>query len=268
MHYRLDISYIGTPFHGWQSQSSGNSIQDFLERSIHKITGERIRLKSAARTDSGVHAEAQVATMTLEQLLDPERLRLGIQAHLPKEISVNRIRLVEESFHPIKSALGKAYRYRLWLGPVASAFCAPYCWRVRPDLDLASMKRAAVGFIGKHDFSSFCAADSTAASKSREIFEVELVSNTQLLEIWVAGDGFLKQMVRTLVGTLVEVGRGRIKSEQISEILLARDRKQAGPTAPSQGLCLVDVFYEKQVGVEKLRNRASSGFSMALPENP
>lgn len=242
--YRLDLQYIGTPFLGWQTQPQGGSIQDHLEGALTTILRHKVRVTGAGRTDTGVHAEHQVATFTTSVPYAERAWIKSLHGLLPREIGISSLKPVDAAFHPILSAQGKAYRYRVWSGITRNPWLDSCSWQVVPSLDLAAMKAAAQALVGTHDFTSFCAVDSSAKTRERTVLRVAIESYGPLLEFWVVGRGFLKQMVRTMVGTLVDVGLGKYQVADIEAILEARDRRTAGRTAPAQGLTLVRVFYE------------------------
>jgi tRNA pseudouridine38-40 synthase len=242
--YRLDLQYIGTPFLGWQSQPQGGTIQDHLEGALTTMLRHKVRITGAGRTDTGVHAEHQVASFTTTVPYAERSWIKSLHGLLPREIGVTRLSPVDESFHPILSAQGKAYRYRVWTGVTRNPWVDPCSWQVVPTLDLAAMRSAAQSLVGTYDFTSFCAVDSSAKTRERTVLRVSIESYGPLLEFWVIGRGFLKQMVRTMVGTLVDIGLGKHQPAAIDTMLEARDRRAAGRTAPAQGLTLVRVFYE------------------------
>jgi len=245
--YRIDLKYVGTGFVGWQSQTNGESIQDHVERALRHILGPVSRLSGAARTDSGVHAFHQVATFICEQSVDPFRLQVGLQSLLPEGIGISKIEEVPASFHALKSAKAKVYRYQVLNHALREPFLEPYAWRLAHYIDVANMVNEAKTLVGTHDFSSFCATDSNAKTRIRNVVDIGIRQHQHLIEFWVLGDGFLKQMVRNIVGTLIYVGTGKFKPGTVSTILQARDRQQAGPTAPALGLTLVRIVYEENV---------------------
>ena len=262
--YRLDLQYLGTPFLGWQSQPQGSAVQDYLEKALSTMLRHPVRVTGAARTDTGVHAEQQVAVFRTTVAYDERKWLKSLQGLLPAAVGVASIRAVANEFHPILSAQGKVYRYRLWLGVTRNPLIAPFAWQIVAGLDVSSVARAARDFVGSHDFTSFCAVDSTAKTRQREIYEVVVSQQGPLVDIWVSGGGFLKQMVRTMVGTLVDVGLGKRSPESIPEVLAAKDRQAAGMTAPALGLSLVQIFYAGRLSVAELRAQLSAGFCVKL----
>jgi tRNA pseudouridine38-40 synthase len=240
---RADLRYIGTDWQGWQSQPNGKTVQDVLESCLLVATGTRVRIVGASRTDSGVHARHQVATFMLPEIRDLRKLQSSLNALLPDSISITELSVVDAEFHPILSSTGKLYRYQIWNSRDRDPFIDPFAWRVSTPIDWDKVNHAIREFVGRHDFTSFCAADSTVIDRNREIYFVAVINQSPLYQIWIAGDGFLKQMVRSIVGTVIEAGRGSRKVEDMAEILAARDRKSAGLTAQAKGLCLMRVFY-------------------------
>jgi tRNA pseudouridine38-40 synthase len=261
--YRIDLRYLGAPFEGWQSQPAGTAVQDHLERALATILRHPVRVTGSARTDSGVHAEHQVATFATAVPMALERWHKSLHGLLHEAIGVTAIAPVEGDFHPILSAKGKVYCYRIWRGTTRDPFAAPLCWRHYGPLDVAAMRQEAQALVGLHDFTSFCATDSGAKTRERRVVEIELVERGALLELWVLGEGFLKQMVRTIVGTLVDVGAGRLERGAVARILAARDRKAGGMTAAAHGLTLVRVLYDRLEPLAELR-RAREATGLVL----
>ncbi len=262
--YRLDLAYVGTGFHGWQSQTSGFGIQDHLEKALATWLRHPVRVTAAARTDTGVHAQHQVVVFETSVVFDPSRLHLGINGLLPTGVRVTKVAVAPRDFHPILSSSGKAYRYRIWTGKWLDPFLTGFVWHLHHELDVVSMGAAAGLLTGTHDFSSFCASDSSAKTKVRTIHDIHIDARGSLIDVWVVGEGFLKQMVRNIVGTLVLVGQGKKSPAELTEILAARDRKRAGQTAPAQGLALVKIFYDHIATVVELQAEQQRGFAQAL----
>ena len=260
--YRIDLRYDGRPYQGWQSQPDGSAVQDHLEKALRTFLRHDVRVTGASRTDSGVHAEHQVATFSSEVPFEARRWLRSLHGLLPETVGITALAPVAAAFHPILSAKGKAYRYRLWLSDLRHPFGAPYAWQVTHALDLDRMRQEAAGFVGTHDFTSFCAADSSAKTKVRTVFEVAILGEGPLVEIWVVGGGFLKQMVRSMVGTLVATGAGRFPAGSVALMLAALDRKAAGQTAPALGLTRVEIFYgEVKAAAALAAARAQGGFT-------
>lgn len=262
--YRMDLSYVGTKYHGWQSQPSGRGIQDEVERALGIIVRHKIRIQSASRTDTGVHAEQQVCTFKTAFPFNEYKWKQGLNGLMDESIRVKSIHLASTDFHPIISSNGKAYRYRIIKSDVDSPFFQPFCWRVYGPLNVDLIVSEAASFVGEHDFTSFCASDSNAKSKVRKVLEIKVADRGPLIDIWVVGEGFLKQMVRNIVGTLVAVGAGRIPPGSVPKIFAAKDRRAAPKTAPAQGLTLVKIFYDRLQSADSLIFEASQGFTQSI----
>lgn len=254
--YKLDLSYIGTNFYGWQSQKNHTTIQECIESVLEKILGQKVRILGASRTDSGVHARHQIATFLFNynpyKNLTSDKLHNALMALLPKDIGINSVDEVSLDFHPIFQAKAKAYRYSMWISKIRNPFLIPYTWHVDYTLDIEQMYWASRILVGKHNFKSFCAADSCARTYERTIFEIVFTHQDSLLNIWFLGDGFLKQMIRNIVGTFVNVGLNKISIDDFKNILQSQDRKRAGITAPACGLCLEKIFYNEPITLRNL----------------
>jgi tRNA pseudouridine38-40 synthase len=259
--WKIVLSYDGTSFHGWQVQPGRPTVQGTLAAALEKMTGERVLPQGSGRTDAGVHALGQVASFALEAEIPEENLLRALNRSLPQSVRVLRVEAVGEGFHARHSAVRKSYEYRIFERKVevedqeriCSPFVAPYVWDCRWGLDLGAMQQAAGRLRGTRDFTSFGASDPDLAQREdgvagpnpvKTIYASEVVREDGLLRYRVTGSGFLHHMVRNIVGTLVEVGRGSLGAEAMERILEAKDRGAAGPTAPAQGLFLVGVEYE------------------------
>ena len=242
--YRITLAYDGTGYVGWQRQANGISIQALIEDALRVLDGGDVTVAGAGRTDAGVHALGQVASFTLARELRPDVLLRAINVHLPPDIRALSAEEAPPTFHPRFGARRKTYRYRVWNGDVLSPFERAYAWHVPGPLDVEAMRAAARLLEGRHDFAAFQATGSSVATTEREIFQ-SAIGNLQsaMLVYEVAGSGFLRHMVRIIVGSLVEVGRGRQPVEWIGAVIASRDRTAAGPTAPPHGLFLVGVDY-------------------------
>lgn len=245
--FKLTIAYDGSAYAGWQWQPNLPTVQGELEAVLLKITGEKIRAIASGRTDSGVHALGQVVSFKSETKLAPEVLYKAFNGHLPPDIVVLTVNEAPPGFHAIRDAVGKRYRYVIQDGPLRDIFARHHAWQLRQRLDEAAMSRAAEALVGTHDFTSFETAGSprlTSVRTVRDIFvERLLIDLSERVVIEVEADGFLYNMVRNIVGTLVEVGRGRRPESWPGEVLTACDRRLAGMAAPPQGLFLVRVDY-------------------------
>jgi tRNA pseudouridine38-40 synthase len=241
---KITIEYEGTRYHGWQIQPNGVSIQEKIEETLERLTGMRPKVIAAGRTDAGVHAQGQVAHFKTESRLECPELQRGLNALLPDDIVVREVHEVPPDFHARYSARGKTYRYVILNRSFGSAFERGRCWHIAYPLNLAAMREAAAFLLGKKDFSAFQASDCVAKHPHREIRRLEIEVDGDRLTIFVSGDAFLKHMVRNIIGTLVEVGRGKMDRSEVKRILDSGDRRQAGPTAPASGLFLVSVDYD------------------------
>jgi tRNA pseudouridine38-40 synthase len=249
------LEYDGAEFAGWQAQAeSARTIQIALEHALLELTGERAVVVGASRTDAGVHAEGQVASVALETRLAPAALLRALNALLPEDVAVREVALAPERFHARRDARSKLYRYAIWNGAQRSPLRSRRFFAVPQILDLNAMRTAASALVGRHDWSAFQVRGSEwraeGEARGRPRSAVREVTRLSVLgaagaEVWVEveGQGFLRQMVRTLVGTLVEVGRGRRDPSSMGALLESRDRAAAGPTAPAHGLTLVRVDY-------------------------
>jgi tRNA pseudouridine38-40 synthase len=257
--FKVTLTYDGSEFVGWQRQASGTSIQGLLEDALAELDGRPVIVSGAGRTDAGVHALGQVASFSLVRLIEPAILVRAINSRLPQTVRIVEASEMPSTFHARFGAVAKTYRYRLWIGEVMSPFERAYAWHIPyPKLDVAAMGSAARLLEGQHDFSAFQATGSITRSTTREVFSSSVaVSPSNLTEAESAGrtgrlvtydvtaDGFLRHMVRAIVGSLVEVGRGKRSPQWISELLVSRNRALAGRTAPPQGLFLASVLYAK-----------------------
>ncbi len=241
---KMTVAYVGTRFAGWQVQPGRETIQGVLETHLSGMLQERVRIAGAGRTDAGVHARGQVANFPTGRDIPLDGLRRGLNARLPGAIRVVETEEMPESFHARADARSKSYHYRIARGEVVSPFEGPFTAAVRGRLDVDAMRLAAERFLGTHDFESFCPAECQLDSKRRTILASGLTEEGEILEFRVQGTGFLRHMVRTMAGTLIDVGRGRRSPESINAILAARDRRAAGPCAPARGLVLDRVYYE------------------------
>ena len=256
--FKLTLAYDGTAYAGWQRQPGAATIQAAVEAALLPVEGRRVTVHGAGRTDAGVHALGQVASMRLAHPIAAAALVRALNARLPGDIRVLRAEAARDDFHARFRACSKTYRYRLATGPVADPLERRYVWHLPHPLDCAAMQAAGELLRGRHDFAAFrTAADPTApAAAVRTIADLRVVAERgprwpapaagrggDVIGIEVAGDGFLRHMVRTIVGTLVEVGRARRPAADVAAVLAARLRARAGPTAPARGLFLVRVDY-------------------------
>ena len=240
----MTLAYVGTPFAGWQIQPGRPTVQGAIEAALSRMLDEPARLAGAGRTDAGVHALGQVASFTTGRAIPLDGLRRGLNARLPETIRVMAAEEAPAGFHARSDARAKDYRYRLSRAEVVLPFAAPFVTPVHGRLDVGAMREAARRFEGRHDFTSFCPVDCEIEDRRRTMQSSGIEAAGDEIVYEVRGEGFLRHMVRTIAGTLIEVGRGRIRPEEIEAILAARDRRRAGPCAPARGLVLVRVLYD------------------------
>jgi tRNA pseudouridine38-40 synthase len=246
MNVKLTIEYDGTAYCGWQAQPNGHAIQEVIEQGLEKILGANIRLNASGRTDAGVHALGQVAHFIHDGEIDLWRLQRGLNAVTPDDIVIRKVEIAPDSFDARRDARVRWYQYRIWNDRWPPAILRRFSWHVHDPLDLAAMQQAIHHLEGEHDFASFQAAGCDAAHSVRRIYRNALVKEGELLLYDVEANAFLRHMVRNIVGTLVEVGRCERTPASLAELLNAKDRTQAGPTAPPQGLFLMEVRYEEK----------------------
>jgi tRNA pseudouridine38-40 synthase len=243
--FKITVAYDGTGFVGWQRQASGTSIQGLLEDAFTELDGAEVAVMGAGRTDAGVHALAQVASASLSRQIDADTIVRAINTRLPAAVRVLSASEVSANFRVRFDARSKTYRYRIWNAEVLCPFERQYAWHVPvPMLDADAMASAASRLAGQHDFVAFQAAGSDAQRTERVVMASRVQRSRDLITYEICGNGFLRHMVRSIVGTLVEVGRGSRPVEWMSRVLESRDRARAGRTAPPEGLFLVGVEYE------------------------
>jgi tRNA pseudouridine38-40 synthase len=242
--FKLILEYDGSNYHGWQRQKGLLTIQEVVETRLAIMTQTPVRLQGAGRTDAGVHARGQVANFLSDTQIPPARLLRGLNSLLPEDIVVRDLVLVPRDFHARFKASSKVYQYRIYNGAIPPALGRQYGWHISRPLKWKLMAKCLKLLEGRHDFSSFQAAGSSVRSAERVVLATEITSageDTRLITI--EANGFLRHMVRNIIGTLVEVGSGKLTEEGFSAVLAARDRQQAGMTAPARGLCLLEVRY-------------------------
>ncbi len=245
---KLIVAYDGTAYVGWQYQPNGLSIQQLLEQAIERLTGMVHRVHSSGRTDAGVHARGMVCHLDSGCDLPLSAWREGLNRFLPEDVAVQRAEFVDAGFHARFSAINKHYRYSLLCQPIRSPLDRLTSWQVKTPLNIERMRHAARDFTGNHDFAAFRTAGCAAETTVREIFSITLVEEGTLLHIDVCGSGFLKNMVRMMVGTLVAIGRGKRPPEDIQKMLSHPDSAPPAVTAPARGLCLMAVTYDEMAG--------------------
>lgn len=240
---KLIIEYDGTNYHGSQIQANGHTIQAELQQCIERLTGEKVSLLLAGRTDAGVHALGQVVAFDTAASIPSQRWQYALNSVLPGDIRVLDSQEAHPDFHPRFDAVSKLYRYRIYRRPAGATFHRHHGYGCFEPLSLENMQEAAQHLQGQHDFRSFCASGSSVKSFERNVSNCHLWEEGSFLNLDISADGFLYNMVRIIMGTLLEVGRGRLSAHDMERILAARDRSQAGPTAPAHGLYLVEVRY-------------------------
>lgn len=241
---KLTIEYEGTNYSGWQYQENAISIQRILEETIQSIVGEKIKLFGSGRTDAKVHALCQVANFFTSSDIPGYSFKYVLNTKLPEDITIIESEEVDEGFHSRFSATHKKYKYLIYNGKMPKALYRNFSYHIINELNLEDMEMASNYLLGTHDFNSFKSSKSIVRSTIRTINEISIEKNKNFVEISIDGDSFLRNMVRIIVGTLVEIGLGRRKRDDILDILEAKNRKAAGHTAPPQGLFLERVFYD------------------------
>jgi tRNA pseudouridine38-40 synthase len=246
-YFKMTLAYDGGAYAGWQVQADRDTVQARLQRALQTIVGQPVTVIGSGRTDAGVHALGQVASFCCECQLSEQVLQRALNGNLPADIVVLDLERASDGFHAIRDAVSKRYRYVIQDGPTRDIFVRHYCWHIPRVLDQPAMQRAAMCLLGTHDFAGFQAAGSQRATTERTISEIVVDSREQdglrRIVIEVEADGFLYNMVRNIVGSLVEVGRGGQSEAWFADLLEHGDRRLAGPTAPPQGLFLVHVKY-------------------------
>ena len=255
----LTVRYDGTAYHGWQVQPNGITVQQTLQDAIEAVTGVRSGVVGCSRTDAGVHADKFCCTFDTDSPLRGDKLASALNFHLPADVAVYGVREAAADFHPRYMAAGKRYVYRIWNGSQRHPVYARYALHRNRRLDETLMDRAAAFFVGRQDFAAFCGAGSDVEDTVRTVRRCEVRRQGDLVTFTVEGDGFLYNMVRIMVGTLLEVADGRLQVEDIPVILQSKDRSKAGPTAPAKGLCLEEVFYDTPDGERRSGYGETSG---------
>lgn len=248
---RLLIGYHGGKYHGWQMQKSVPSIEEAITDAVEKLSGERIRVWGASRTDAGVHAHGQVASFDEIEERSAHTWYKALNRWTPHDINIHAVQKVDQSFHPRHAARGKIYTYRIWTGPLRDLYSEAFAWQLVRPLNVPAMREAAKVLIGEHDFSSFRAVNCDASSPIRRVRRIHIEHESHyMIKLTVEGSAFLKYMVRNLVGSLVWVGTGLRPVEWMGEALRALDRGAAGQTAPSHALTLESIHYPRYPWVD------------------
>lgn len=241
--YKFIISYDGTRYFGWEHQPNKDTIQGKLEDVLNHLADKPVEIIGAGRTDGGVHARGMVANVFLDIDMSEDELRDYMNRYLPDDIMIQKVRLASDRFHARYNATGKTYCYTCFDGKTKPVFDRKYVWTLDQALDVQRMQKGAAYLIGRNDYKSFCKNPHKKKSTVRTIDKIEIVRKGDYVTLSFHGDGFLRNMVRILTGTLVDVGLGRIAPEKVQEILKAKNRLEACETAPAQGLCLMEVDY-------------------------
>lgn len=242
--FKITIEYDGSLYHGWQRQPEDPSIQAEIEKALAVMTRQPVTLIGSGRTDAGVHALGQVANFHCDTRIPPEALQKGLNSLLPDDIVIRACVRVDDDFHARYDVKSKSYNYTILNRTLPSALERNYVWWVRAPLNLEAMRQAMLSLMGEHDFSAFEGTGSPRAHSVRRVLNVEMkFPGSDKLLLTIEANGFLRYMVRNIVGTLIEVGRGKITPLEFTDILASRDRARAGATAPPQGLCLMQVNY-------------------------
>ena len=253
--FKITLAYDGTNYVGWQRQAAGTSIQGVIEDALRELEGREVVLHGAGRTDAGVHGLGQAASCALDRAIEPDVLLRALNARLPADVRVLSAEKVAPDFHARFGATAKTYRYRIYNADVMSPFERQYAWHVFGPLDVEAMDAAARSLEGRHDFAAFQTASGTRRTTERTVTRSRVTRTNlfttedpeekggDLIVYEITGDGFLRHMVRAIVGTLVDIGRGRRPSDEMRDVLASCDRGRAGPTAPAGGLFLVGVEY-------------------------
>ena len=241
---KLVVAYDGTNYHGWQVQDNGITIEEVLNRTISELVQEDIKVIGASRTDAGVHACGNVAVFDTESRIPGDKFSFALNQRLPEDIRIQESCEVDADFHPRYADTVKTYEYNILnrrFGLPTKRLYAAFCYY---PMDIERMNQAAAYLVGEHDFKSFCSAGAQVQTTVRTIYAVNVTKADDMVHIRITGNGFLYNMVRIIAGTLMQVGTGLMEPEQVKEILEARDRSKAGPTAVAKGLTLVEIRYE------------------------
>jgi len=246
---KLTIEYDGTNFSGWQKQPNGRTVQEEIEKALSELLKKEVKIYGSGRTDAGVHALGQVANFQDEFTIPVDRIPMALNGMLPQDISIRSAVEVNPSFHARYSAKGKKYIYKIFNSKVKSPLLRNYAYFVSDELDTVEMKRASINYVGEHDFRGFMASGSSVKNTVRTIYSFDVWLNDKMIIIETRGNGFLYNMVRIMIGTLVDIGRGRMKADDLPGIIKSGIRDRAGYTAPAQGLYLAEVYYVENINI-------------------
>lgn len=242
---KMIIEFNGKKYSGWQRQNNAPAVQNEIEKALLRLTGQKISVNGSSRTDAGVHALGMCANFRADIRIPPQNLPRALNAKLPRDIAVLDATVEDYEFHARYSAKGKKYVYNIYNRRIHSPVHMDYCWHVPKTLDIEKMKIAAKHLLGKHDFSTFKSSGASNQSDVRTIHSIDIERSKDIVSIEISGDGFLYNMVRIIAGTLVDIGLGKKAPEKMAEILMSRNRKTAGKTAPANGLTLKKVYYQE-----------------------
>lgn len=242
--YKMIIQYDGSRFYGWQRQPNQDTVQGRIENVLSRMCDMELEVIGAGRTDAGVHAKGMVANVVLDTELTEAEIRDYLNRYLPDDIAVLKVQQASPRFHARYNAIGKTYQYTCFDGVVKNVFERKYMWRLDQSPDIERMKEAAEVLLGEHDFRNFCVNPRMKKSTVRKVDKLLIERDGDKIVFSIHGSGFLQNMVRIIVGTLIEVGCGRLEKEDVLRALEAKDRQKAGPTAPPQGLCMMQVDYD------------------------
>lgn len=243
---KLIIEYEGTAYSGWQKQDDVDTIQENIEKALEKLTGEEINLLASGRTDKGVHALGQVANFRTHSIIPGENYKLALQEHLPSDITILDSKEMDMRFHSRFDVVSKVYRYKVYNGKRPRALYRSFYYHYSYAIDIDKMKEASEYLLGTHDFKSFMARDCFARNTVRTIKDISIEKKGDNIEFIIEGNSFLRYMVRIMVGTLLQIGSGKIQIDELSTIIEGKRRKYAGMTAPAHGLYLEKVFYREK----------------------
>ncbi len=244
MNVKLTVSYDGTAYCGWQLQKNGISVAETLNAAIERVTGEKVRVVGSGRTDAGVHAEGQVACFRTDAAIPPEKFYKAINAFLPPDVRVLKSERVADDFHPVKNAKKKTYEYSAYFSRTELPLKDRYAIKLDDNVNAAAMEKAAKLLVGEHDFKSFCSTGSSVKTTVRTIYSFDVKRENENVKFTVTGNGFLYNMVRIMVGTLFEIGKGKLSEKDLSDMLSGGGRSKGGKTVPAKGLCLKSVIYD------------------------
>ena len=247
---RLRVAYDGTNYSGWQIQPNAPTIEKKLDEAIYALTGENVHVTGASRTDAGVHALGNVAVFDTASSIPADKFTYALNRYLPEDIIIQQSDEVESDFHPRHCDTRKTYCYSILNTEFGLPKKRNYTWNVPGNIDISKMQEAAEYLVGEHDFKSFCAVNAQVKTTVRTIYACSVTKADDIITIRVTGNGFLYNMVRIIAGTLIQVGGGQIEPEQMEQILAARDREAAGPTAPAHGLTMMGIEYMEEKDID------------------